>query len=75
MSQTRIGSLTESFLQVFIGYWIAIGVQVVLFPVFGFHANTAEHLVIGFIFLVVSLVRSYVLRRLFNWWSVRHADG
>lgn len=69
MSQTKLGSWTESFVQVVVGYWIAIAVQVVVFPLFGFHADPHEHLLIGLIFLIVSLLRSYVLRRIFNWWS------
>ncbi|WP_440588844.1 DUF7220 family protein [Geminicoccus harenae] len=40
---------------------------------FGIHVGLAENLGIGAAFTVVSLVRSYVLRRLFNWLQVRRA--
>lgn len=59
-------SLIEAFVNVFVGYWIAVTVQAVVFPWFGLHASTADHLLIGGIFTVVSLARSYLLRRVFN---------
>jgi hypothetical protein len=41
-------------------------VQLVAFPAFGLNATTRQHLALGAIFTVVSLARSYLLRRLFN---------
>lgn len=40
--------------------------QAAVFPLFGLHASAGQHLAIGAIFTVVSLARSYALRRLFN---------
>jgi hypothetical protein len=37
-----------------------------VFPLFGIHIPLSADLAIGGIFVVVSLVRSYLLRRLFN---------
>jgi hypothetical protein len=36
------------------------------FPWFGIETGLAEHLTIGLLFLIVSLLRSYLLRRLFE---------
>ena len=66
MSQSRRNSALEAVANVVIGYVVAISAQLVIFPLFGIHAPLGEHLAIGGLFTVVSLVRSYVLRRLFN---------
>jgi hypothetical protein len=66
MSQTRTMSAVESVANVAVGYGIAVATQAVVFPLFGIHATATDHLAIGAIFTVVSLARSYVLRRVFN---------
>lgn len=66
MTQSKIMSAVESVANVAIGYGVAIATQAAVFPLFGIHATTADHLAIGGIFTVVSLVRSYLLRRFFN---------
>lgn len=58
-------------MNVAIGYGVALGTQVVVFPWFGIHVNMGQHVAIGILFTVVSLVRSYYVRRLFNWWHVK----
>jgi hypothetical protein len=59
-------SLIESVANVLVGYGVAVSAQVVVFPMFGLHASVSDNLMIGGVFTVVSLVRSYVLRRVFN---------
>ena len=66
MTQKRLHSALESATNVAVGYAVAMVAQAVVFPLFGFYASTAEHAGIALIFTVVSLVRSYALRRLFN---------
>lgn len=71
MSQTRLGSMVEAIANVAVGYGIAVTTQAVVFPWFGLHASASQHLTIGLIFTVVSLARSYCLRRLFNYVYLR----
>jgi len=66
--QSRLQSLAESLVNVILGYGIALGAQLLVFPLFGIHIPMSSNIVIGIIFTLVSLVRSYLLRRLFNWW-------
>lgn len=66
MSQSRLGSLTEAVINVVVGYGIAVLTQIFVFPWFGIHASVETNLVLGAIFTVVSLARSYALRRIFN---------
>ena len=71
MSQPRIYSLIESVANVAIGFGVALATQIVVFPIFGLHATISDQLGIAAIFTVVSIARSYMVRRLFN--RIRHA--
>ncbi len=66
MTQSRAMSLVESITNVVVGYVLAIVTQVVVFPWFGIETGLTEHLTIGLAFVGISLVRGYVLRRLFE---------
>ena len=66
MTQSRAHSAIESVANVAVGYTLAIATQAAVFPMFGLHASAGQHMAIGAIFTVVSLVRSYALRRAFN---------
>lgn len=65
-SQTRKGSIIESIANVLVGYWVAVGAQILIFPLFDVHIPLHDNFMIGALFTVVSLVRSYFLRRIFN---------
>jgi len=64
--QTRLQSFIESIINVLIGYFIAIATQMIVLPLFGLHPSVRDNILIGAIFTVVSIVRSYCLRRVFN---------
>lgn len=64
--QSKKHSLFESIANVVIGYVVALISQIVIFPVFGIYIPLSSHIGIGLFFTVVSLVRSYVLRRVFT---------
>ena len=51
---------------VVVGYVLTIVTQMVVFPWFGLEAALTEHLTIGAAFVGVSLIRGYVLRRMFE---------
>ena len=55
-----------------VGYGVAVLSQLIIFPVFSISVTLTENLAIGAFFTVVSLARSYALRRAFNAWSVNH---
>ena len=65
--QSRMMSLIEAVANVMVGYGVAVATQAVVFPLFGLHASLDQNLAIGLIFTAVSLIRSYALRRVFNW--------
>ena len=64
--QSRRMSLVESIANVVVGYALAVATQIVVFPYFGLATAIGENLAIGAVFTVVSIARSYSLRRLFE---------
>ena len=66
MTQSLRMSLVEAATDVIVGYALAVGMQIVVFPVFGIHIALGDQLSIGLAFTAISLVRGYVLRRLFE---------
>lgn len=69
--QTRKHSLFEAFCNIAVGYGVSVLTQIIVFPWFGFRFTLADNIWLGVIFTVVSLIRSYCLRRLFNWIHLR----
>lgn len=65
MSQSRTMSAIEAVTNVLVGYCVAVAVQMAVFPIFGLIVSLSQNFGIGLIFTVVSLVRSYLLRRMF----------
>ena len=64
--QTRLQSFIESIANILVGYFIAVGSQMLIFPMFGIITSIKTNIYIGLWFTVISLIRSYILRRFFN---------
>ena len=71
MKQSRHMSLVESLANVAVGYGIAVLTQIAVFPFFGLHVSLADNLVMGAVFTIVSIARSFTLRRVFEEFRVR----
>ncbi|WP_074701452.1 DUF7220 family protein [Nitrosomonas ureae] len=71
--QTRAQSLTESFANVTIGYFVALVAQMIVFPLYEIEVSVSQNIQIGLIFTAVSIARSYLLRRFFNHYHHRSA--
>jgi hypothetical protein len=69
--QTKLESLKESFTNILIGYSVSLVSQLVIFPMFGIDVPLSSNIKIGLWFTVVSIIRSYVIRRWFNKKSAR----
>jgi hypothetical protein len=64
--QSRVMSLVEAIANVVVGYGVAVATQMVVFPRFGLSTTFSQNLQMRLIFTAASLVRSYALRRVFN---------
>ena len=65
--QTKLQSALEAAFNVVIGMGVALASQLVVFPLVGIpEQEMTTHLAITFWFTLISLARSYVIRRWFN---------
>ncbi len=64
--QTRVGSLIEAWANIVVGFSINWMMNMIVLPWYGFHISGGQAFSMGCVFTVVSLVRSYILRRYFN---------
>lgn len=60
-------SAIEAIANVVFGYLVSVAANLLILPIFGYEVSLADSFAIGLAFTAVSLVRSYVLRRAFNW--------
>ena len=59
-------SATEAVVNIAIGYAVSVTANLLVLPLFGYDVTIGDSLAIGLAFTVISLIRSYIVRRLFN---------
>lgn len=67
--QARRMSAIEAVCSTAIGFGVSYLTSYLVLPMFGFPVTASQNLGITCIFTVISLVRGYFVRRLFNHWS------
>lgn len=72
MSQSKLASMVEVATNMAVGFIVSVYAQAVIFPLYGFSTLTIkENVQIVTIFTIISMVRSYLVRRFFNWLTAR----
>lgn len=56
----------EAVMNVLAGYTVNMLANFAIFPLFGWELSISQNLQIGVIYTVISLARSYLIRRWFN---------
>lgn len=74
MSQSRLGSFVEACINVLIGFWINFFANLLILPLIGFNISVGQNFFIGFLYTLISVARSYAVRRWFNRYIVRAAQ-
>ena len=64
--QTKRQSLIETLTSVFVGWLIGVILNMLVLPLFDYDVSLTDGVLISIIFTAVSVVRSYVVRRIFN---------
>ena len=64
--QSKKQSLIESLTSTTIGIIIGIVLNLTILPIFGYPVSVSDSLWISIIFTIVSIIRSYIIRRWFN---------
>ncbi len=71
MKQSRAMSMLESILNIAIGFGISLAAQAFFLPLLGVQISLQQNLLFALIMTVISIVRSYLLRRLFEALHIR----
>ena len=66
LRQSRRGSMIEVGINIFIGFWINYFANLLILPMFGLSVTLAENFLLGLAYTLVSVARSYVIRRWFD---------
>ena len=61
-----MGSFIESLINIAIGYVINFTANLLILPLIGFHITITQNLFIGLLYTIISVARSYVVRRWFE---------
>lgn len=66
-AQTKRASLAEALINTAVGFGISLGANAVLLPSVGCHISLEQSAFLVVCFTVLSIARSYFLRRWFEW--------
>lgn len=72
MSQTRAWSAIEACANIVVGIGVSFTANLIVLPIFGLPVSLSQATGITVVFTFISFVRSYALRRFFNWHNRRH---
>lgn len=64
--QTKKHSIIESLTNIIVGLITSFLIQLVIYPVLNIPVSLNQNIIITTVFFVVSFIRSYIIRRIFN---------
>jgi hypothetical protein len=64
--QSKRLSIVESITSTLAGFVVSLLIQVAVYPLFDIHTTMTQNVWLTVIFTVASIVRGYVVRRMFN---------
>lgn len=71
MKQSRFMSMLESIINIAVGFGISLGAQMLFLPMLGVSISFSQNLFFALIMTVISIARSYLLRRVFEALHIR----
>lgn len=66
MKQEKKHSLIESIFQTVIGLITSFLIQIAIYPILNIPVTFTQNVIITLVFFIVSIIRGYLIRRLFN---------
>lgn len=72
MKQPKLMSFIESMVNILVGFGISLAAQVFFLPLLGVQISFSQNFKLALIMTVISIARSYLLRRLFEALHIRH---
>lgn len=67
MSQSRKSSFQESITNVVVGFIIGYATNAIMLPLLGMHPSFGDSVVLTVVFAIISVIRSFSIRRYYNW--------
>lgn len=67
MTQSRRSSAVEAIISVSTGFAVSLAASPIVYPLFGHAFTLMQNIGITLVFTVLSLMRSYLVRRFFVW--------
>lgn len=67
VSQSRRSSAVEAIISVSTGFAVSLAASPIVYPLFGHAFTLTQNIGITLVFTVLSLLRSYLVRRFFVW--------
>jgi hypothetical protein len=72
--QSKSHSMAEAWVNILVGFFINLIANLTILPWFGFDLHFHQAFEIGLIFTVISVIRSYYMRRVFNYFTHDSAE-
>lgn len=69
--QKKINSLIETMTNTVVGLLLSFCIQIIIYPALGIKVTIGENVTITFVFFLVSILRGYIIRRIFNHYGTR----
>lgn len=67
VDQSKKSSLTEALINVAVGFGVSMISNIVILGMYGYHLTVGRQFLLTTWFTIISISRSYLLRRVFNW--------
>ena len=64
--QSKKLSIIESVSNTVIGLLTSFLIQIIIYPILNIEVSINQNIIITFVFFIASIIRGYVVRRLFN---------
>ena len=71
LGQRKTHSFLEACISTTIGFIVAFCANLIILPAFGYTPSFGENIILTCFYTVVSIIRGYFVRRLFNWLHVK----
>ena len=71
MSQSKQNSMFEAVTNTVIGLITSFIIQLIIYPLLDIKVSIFENIIITIVFFIASIIRGYIIRRIFN----KHSGG
>jgi hypothetical protein len=67
--QKKHHSLIEAITNTLVGFLVSLCIQLIIYPVMNIPVRIEQNVIITLVFTIASILRGYILRRIFNFFT------